>query len=148
MLPFTLVITVTRSTATVPTAVSPALVAPAGATRLTLRVSPVPMMLGMLAEILAPVWLVVTAQVLLASTADVGSLPAAAVVTVSEGVPAKEIWLIAFTAKVTVWICAPRSAAPPMTPIARRILVKRCALIALLQENRLETQSFIRLCSI
>jgi hypothetical protein len=41
----------------------------------------------MLAEILAPVWLVVTAQVLDASVAAVGWLPAVAVVTVSDGDP-------------------------------------------------------------
>jgi len=56
----------------------------------------------MLAEILAPVWLVVTAHKLVASVTDVGALPATAVVIVSEGAPEFETWLIAFTAKVTV----------------------------------------------
>jgi hypothetical protein len=88
---------------------------------------------GMVAEILAPVWLQVTDQVLLASTAEVGSLPAVAVVIVSVGDPAKEIWLIAFTAKFTVWVCAPSLAALPIVPSVRtKILVRRCFLISVL----------------
>src|SRR2546423_12314454 len=111
---------VTRSTEVVPREVEPKLAAPAGAARRTLRVRPAGIALARLAEILAPVWLVVTLQVLAASITDVGSLPATAVVIVREGEAEKEIWLIALTAKVTVWVCAPSSAAPPRAPIAKR----------------------------
>jgi hypothetical protein len=78
---------VTRSTATVPNAVIPALEAPVGGARLTESVSPVGIAVGMLAEIFAPVWFVVIAHVLVPSVTAVGWLPAVAVVTVSEGEP-------------------------------------------------------------
>ena len=65
---------------------APALEAPAGAERLTLRVKPADMLEPMLAVILAPVWFVVTAHVA-AAVALVGLLPAVAVLITSEGLP-------------------------------------------------------------
>ena len=57
----------------------------------------------MLAVILAPVWLVVTAHVA-AAVALVGLLPATAVLITSDGLPANAIWLMASTWKVTVCV--------------------------------------------
>ena len=79
-------------------------VAPAGAARLEDSVRPAAMAAGMLAVIFAPVWLVVTAQVAEASVTLVGAEPATAVVIVSDGAPTKATWLMALTAKVTVWV--------------------------------------------
>jgi hypothetical protein len=57
---------------------------------------------GMLADTFAPVWFVVTAQLLVASVTLEGAPPVEAVVIVREGAPVKLIWSIAFTANVTV----------------------------------------------
>src|SRR4051812_37321589 len=94
---------VTRSTAATSIGLRPALVAAAGAPRLTERVRPAGIEGGVLAGIFAPVWFVVTAQVEVVKVAGVGWLPAVAVLIVREGAPLKAIWLIAFTWKVTVW---------------------------------------------
>ena len=67
---------VTTFTAVVPSAVRPVLVAPAGAVRLADSVSPAGIAEGMLAVIDAPVWLVVTDQVLPVDVTEVGALPA------------------------------------------------------------------------
>ena len=99
-----LVMPVTRSTAVVLSDRKPALVAAAGATRLDDSVRPVGMFDAMLAVILAPVWLVVTAQEDVASVTLVGAEPAVAVVIVSDGAPTKAIWLMALTWKVTVCV--------------------------------------------
>ena len=72
-------------------AVRPALVAPAGATRFADNVRPAGMLDAMLAVIFAPLWFVVTAHELLADVALVGALPATAVLMSSAGEPAIEI---------------------------------------------------------
>src|SRR5689334_12483973 len=95
-----LVIPVTTSTAVVLSVCAPALDAPVGAPRFTWSVRPAGMTDPMLAVIFAPVWLVVTDQVA-AAVALVGALPAVAVLITSDGLPLKEIWLMASTWKVT-----------------------------------------------
>src|SRR5450432_1608278 len=97
----TLVTLVTRSTAAVPRARKPTLVAPAGAAKLELSVRPATRAAGMLAVIFAVLWLVVTAQVAVASVTLVGAEPATAVVMVSDGAPVKATLLIALTANST-----------------------------------------------
>ena len=68
---------VTTSTAAVPRAWSPALDAPEGAARFADRVTPEGIALPIEAVILAPVWLVVTAQVLPLEVTLVGAPPEA-----------------------------------------------------------------------
>src|SRR3954470_7820562 len=99
-----LVIVVTMSTATVLRVFAPALVAPAGAPIVQLSVRPAGMLLAIDAVILAPVWFVVTAQVLPLDVAEVGALPAEAVLMTSDGVPVTPTRLIASTWNVTVWV--------------------------------------------
>src|SRR6185295_4325959 len=94
---------VTRSTEVVLSDCEPALEAPAGAVRLTESVTPVGIADPMLAVILAPVWLVVTAHVA-AAVALVGLLPAVAVLITSDGLPLKAIWLMASIWNVTDWL--------------------------------------------
>src|SRR6476620_5961999 len=108
---------VTKSTATVVSGLNPALVAPAGAARLDERVTPVGMTVGMLAVILAPVWLVVTDHVAVALVMLVGPEPGVAVVTASVGAPANAIWLIALIEKVIgcVAVNCPRAAGAAAT---------------------------------
>src|SRR6476659_4590672 len=92
------------STATVLRDFAPALVAPAGAPIVAHRVRPAGMLLAIEAVILAPVWLVVTAQLLPADVAEVGALPGVALLITSDGVPVTPMRLIASTWKVTVWV--------------------------------------------
>src|SRR4051794_409179 len=92
-----LVMVVTMSSATVLRLCAPALVAPAGAPIVQLKVKPAGMLLAIDAVILAPVWLVVTAQVLPLDVAEVGAPPAAAVLMTSDGVPVTPTRLIAST---------------------------------------------------
>src|ERR1041385_2438790 len=96
------VMPVTMSTAVVPRAWRPALVPPDGAERLAERVTPVGIALPIEAVIFAPVWLVVTAQVLPDEVTLVGAPPATAAVMVIDGVPLTATWLIASTWSVTV----------------------------------------------
>src|SRR5689334_11241477 len=118
-----LVMPVTTSTATVLSDCAPALVPPVGAVTLTVRVRPEGMAEPMLAVILAPVWLVVTAQVAPA-VALVGAEPAVAVLITSDGLPLKAIWLMASTWKATdcvaVW-----AEATPLMPARRAKEAKR-----------------------
>src|SRR4051812_35188443 len=100
-------------------------------------VTPVGMADAMLAVILAPVWLVVTAHVLPVDVTEVGAPPATAAEMVRVGVPATDTRLIASTWKVTVWVavCAwPEAAAAttrrPVMMMLRDIALyppKRCA---------------------
>src|SRR6185436_5400746 len=95
---------VTRSTAEVLSGWYPALVPPAGAPMSAESVTPDGRLDAMLAVIFAPVWLVVTAQVLPVEVTEVGAPPATAAVIVRVGVPATATRLIASTWKVTVWV--------------------------------------------
>ena len=85
------VMPVTRSTAVVLSDLAPALVAPVGAPSVAESVRPAVMLLLIEAVILAPVWFVVTAQVLPVDVADVGPEPATAVLMTSDGVPVTAI---------------------------------------------------------
>src|SRR3954470_20068350 len=118
-----LVIVVTMSTATVLRVFAPALVAPAGAPIVQLSVRPASMLLAIDAVILAPVWFVVTAHVLPLEVAEVGALPAVAVLMTSDGVPVTPTRLIASTWKVTVWVavCAEADVAAKATSSPARI---------------------------
>jgi hypothetical protein len=80
----------------------------------------------MLAVILEPVWLVVTAHVAPA-VAAVGSTPALAVLITSEGLPLNAIWLIASTWNVTVCVAVWAEAA--LAAPAIRIIVARIVLV-------------------
>jgi hypothetical protein len=85
------------------------------------------MALGMLAVILAVLWLVVTDHELAAEVTLVGALPAVAVLMSSEGAPVTEIWLMAVTWNVTVcaavWAEAVLTAAKAtMAPIVRKFV--------------------------
>src|SRR5690348_10929282 len=109
---------VTRSWLTVERSFAVDVAAPGWPSR-TLSVRPAGMLEGMLAEILAPVWLVVTDQTELASDTGEGSLPAVAVVMVR--VTAVEVmlnWLIGLTSKFTVWVWAPAAEARPATRLS------------------------------
>src|SRR3954469_2287801 len=119
-----LVIVVTMSTAVVLRLFAPALVAPAGAPIVQLSVRPAGMLLAIEAVILAPVWFVVTAQVLPLDVAEVGALPALAVLMTRDGVPVTPTRLIASTWNVTVWVavCAEAEAAAARTS---RPLIKK-----------------------
>src|SRR3954465_4698274 len=116
-----LVIVVTMSTAVVLSVFAPALVAPAGAPIVAVSVSPAGMLLAIDAVILAPVWFVVTAQVLPLDVAEVGAPPATAAEMAMVGVPETATWLIASTWKVTVcvavWACAEAAAATTSRPL-------------------------------
>src|SRR5437588_7066994 len=90
-LEFNLVIPVTMSTAAVPSALMPALAAPAGAPRVAESVTPAGIATPMLAVIFAPVWLQVTAQVLPADVTLVGALPATAALMSMVGAPVTPI---------------------------------------------------------
>src|SRR3954466_11390823 len=115
---------VTMSTATVLRLCAPALDAPAGAPIVQLSVRPAGMLLAIDAVIFAPVWLVVTAQVLPLDVADVGAPPGVAVLMTSDGVPVTPTRLMASTWKVTVWVavCAEAAVAAIATSSPPRIL--------------------------
>src|SRR3954464_15737153 len=118
-----LVIVVTMSTATVLRLFAPALVAPAGAPIVQLSVRPAGMLLAIDAVILAPVWFVVTAQLLPLDVAEDGALPAVAVLMTSDGEPVTPTRLIASTWNVTVWVavCAEAAVAAIATSSPPRI---------------------------
>src|SRR5436309_2790484 len=105
------------SCATVLSVLAPPLVAPAGAPNVAERVRPAGMFDAMLAVIFAPVWFVVTAHELLADVAEVGALPAVAVLMISDGEPVTLIWLIASTWNVTVCVAVWADAAADATSI-------------------------------
>src|SRR4051812_28763946 len=67
-------------------------------------VTPAGIAVGMLAVILAFVWLVVTAHVLPVDVTEVGAPPATAAEIARDGVPETEIRLIASTCIVTVCV--------------------------------------------
>ena len=87
-----LAIAVTRDAAVVPRETLPAEVAPVGAERFALKVTPVGIAVAKEAVILRAVLFVVTEQVVVASVAFVGALPATAAVTFKgPGFPDTEI---------------------------------------------------------
>src|SRR5689334_7813084 len=116
------VMPVTTSTAVAVRVVAPALEPPAGADMLTWSVRPAGIAVLMLAVILAPLWLVVTAHEA-AAEACVGLLPAVAVLINSEGEPATAIWLMASTWKLT--LCVAVWADSEAAPATRATTAKR-----------------------
>src|SRR6478736_5738726 len=128
---FSLVMPVTTSTAVVPRAWRPALVPPEGAARLAERVTPVGIVLPIEAVILAPLWLVVTAQVLPLEVTLVGAPPATAAEMVMDGVPVTATWLIASICSVTVCVavCAAAEAAAAITRRPLMIIVRELFIV-------------------